>query len=192
MSTSPVLTEERPAADIEKKIKDIDQRLTDLRGQRQKAEVEVTRLTREESRLIRNYAEAIGREKHELRGEIDSVAEQRTDHEREMAGLAVAIAEAEQERTALLPEYEREWRLRSAQGRKKKLDELRKEHDKNLEKVRECDKALLDARVAAERSFFAWTTFKDQEAVNEQLAAQEVLKAEWQKNSGPNAPGNRS
>jgi chromosome segregation ATPase len=188
---SAIVQEIRPTSDVEKKICDIDRRLDDLRTRRQKAEMELDRVSREENRAIRNFAESVGREKNEHRRQLEVLAGQRIDFEREMAGLASAIAEAEQERAGLLPEFEALWKLRAAHERQKKLDALRGEHHKNLEAVRAADKALLAAREAAEKSFFAWTTFKDQEAVTERLAAQEALKLEWQKNAGPNAPGNR-
>ena len=68
---------------------------------------------------------------------------------------------------------------------RKSWTELHREHDKNLAVVRAADKALLVAREAAEKSFFALTAFKDQEAVTQRLAAQEKLKAEWQRYAGP-------
>jgi|SRR5580658_3302146 chromosome segregation ATPase len=166
-----IMEQEQARPEVDKKFRDIDRRLEDLRGRRQRTESELNRLAKEENRMIRVFAEADGREKAEIRGRIDAIASDRTDHEREMAGLASAIAEAEQERTALLPEFEAQWKMRSEAERKRKLEELRRVHNKNLEHVRDCDKALLAAREAAEKSFFAWTTFKDQEALNEQLAA---------------------
>ena len=183
--------EVRPAADIEQKIRALDARLDDLRTRRKRSETELDRLSKEESRLVRIFAQASGKEKTEIRGRVDAIARERSDRERDMQGLAVAIAEAEQERNSLLPEYEREWKLRSAQERKKKLDQLWQEHDRNLIRVRDCDQALQDARATADRSFFAWTSFRDQQALDEQLAAREALKTEWAKRSGPNAPGNR-
>jgi prefoldin subunit 5 len=179
--------EGRPVPDVEKKIRTIDERLNDLRGRRKKAEQELTRLTREENRLTRNFADATGREKADIRGKIDGIASDRTNQEREMAGLAAAIAEAEEERAKLLPEFEQAWTEQTKRDRQKKLDELHGEHDKNLAAVRAADKALMVARESADKSFFALTTFKDQEALSERLAAQEKLKAEWQRYAGPNA-----
>jgi hypothetical protein len=68
--------------------------------------------------------------------------------------------------------------------RRNKLEELRVAHNKNLERVRQADRALLAAQKAADKSFFALTAFRDQQAVAEQLAAQEVLKVQWQKSAG--------
>jgi FAD/FMN-containing dehydrogenase len=188
MSTSAVLTEqERPASAVETKIRALDSRLDDLRARRKKAEAELTRLTREENRMIRDFADATFREKSDIRGRLDGLAGDRTNQEREMAGLAAAIVEVEEERAKLLPEFERAWTEQAKRDRQKKLDELHREHDKNLAVVRAADKALLVAREAADKSFFALTAFKDQEAVTERLAAQERLKAEWQRYAGPNA-----
>lgn len=180
-----------PAAEIEQKIKAIDARLESLRTRRTRAETELNRLTREENKLIRVFAEADGKEKEEIRGRVDAITQERSDRERDMVGLAAAIAEAGQERTALLPEFEREWKLRAAQERKKKLQELWATHEANQKRVQDCEKARDDARVLANQSFFAFTAFRDQESIEEQLAAQEALKAEWQKRSGPFATSNR-
>ncbi len=188
MSTSAALTEqERPASAVETKIRALDSRLDDLRARRKKAEQELTPLTREENRLVRSFADSTGREKAGIRGRLDGIATDRTNTEREMAGLAAAIVEAEEERAKLLPEFERAWEEQAKRDRQRKLNELHREHDKNLAVVRAADKALMVAREAADKSFFALTTFKDQEAVTERLAAQEKLKAEWQRYAGPNA-----
>jgi len=186
-----VLELARPAADIEQKIRTIDTRLDSLRRRRTQAEAELNRLVREENKLIRNFANSEGREKQDIRARLSGLATDRTSQELEMQGLSVAIAEAEQERNELLPEYEREWKLRSAQERQRRLAELRRAHEANLAKVREADRMLQEARAAADRSFFDWTTFKDQQLIEEQLAAQEAHKAEWQKKSGPFSPQNR-
>lgn len=180
-----------PVTEIERKIRDIDQRLQNLRGRRQKAEAELKSVTREERRAIRNFAEATGPEKNELGRQLEVLAEQRTKPEREIDGLTLAIEEAEQERTTLLPEFEAQCKVRTEAARKRKLEELRRQHDKNLEAVRGADKALLVAREAAEKSFFDLTTFKDNEAEQERQRAWEAHKIEAQKNSGPLAPGNR-
>jgi hypothetical protein len=188
---SDVLEMARPAAEIEQKIRSIDMRLDDLRTRRKRAETELGCLSKEENRLIRIFAEADGKEKNEIRGRVDAIARDRSDRERDMAGLAAAIAEAEQERTALLPEFEAQWKFRSAQERKKKLQELWAAHEANQKRIQDCEKALDAARVLANQSFFAFTAFRDQQSIDEQLAATERLKAEWQQHSGPNAPGNR-
>jgi hypothetical protein len=192
MSANPTMVEEpRPAADVEQKIKALDARLDDLRNRRKRAEVELNRITREENKLIRIFAEADGHERHEIRGRLSGLATDRTSEELEMRGLAVAIAEAEQERTTLLPEFEAQWKVRSALERKKKLQDLWAAHEANQKRVQECEKALDDAKVLTNQSFFAFTTLRDQESINERLAATERLKEEWQRQSGPNAPANR-
>jgi hypothetical protein len=187
MSASPVLVDARPAPDIEKKIRGLDERLQDLRTRRDTSEKDLNRLSREEKRLIREFSEAIGCEKTEIRGRLDAIAVNRTNQEREMAGLAAAIAETEQDRAGLLPEWERVWEEKTRRDRAKKLEELRLVHDANLEAVRVADKLLLRAREQAEKSFFDWTTFKDQAAESERQQALNIAKQGWQRFSGPNA-----
>src|SRR5579871_6559541 len=172
---SQILEMTPPAAEVEQKIRAINVRLEGLRNRRTRAEAELNRLTHEENKLIRIFAEADGKEKAEIRGRVDVIAQERSDRERDMSGLAAAIAEAERERTALLPEFEREWTLRAAQERKKKLQELWAAHEANQKRIQDCEKALDDARVLANQSFFAFTAFRDQQFINEQLAAQEAL-----------------
>ena len=191
MSTNLMEQEARPAADIEQKIRALDTRLDDLRTRRRNAETELTRLSKEENRLIRAFAESAGKEKVEIRGRVDVIAGQRTDLEREMAGLAAAIAEAEGERTALLPAYESAWKLRTAQERTKKLEDLRLAHERDRLRVQNCEKALQEALDAEGRSRFAWVAFKDQAFLDEQNSILEAHKIEWQKNVGPNAAANR-
>ena len=190
MSTDLMEQEARPAADVEQKIRALDSRLEDLRTRRRSAETELTRLSKEENRLIRIFAEADGKEKTEIRGRVDVIARERSDREKDMAGLAAAIAEAEAERTASLPAYESAWKLRAAQERKKKLEDLRLAHERDRLQVQNCEKALQEALDAEGRSRFAWTTFKDQLFLEEQNAILEAHKMEWQRRSGPFAPAN--
>lgn len=187
---SDILEMQRPVPDVEAKIKSLDTRLEDLRTRRKDAENELNRLSKEENRLIRIFAEADGKEKTEIRGRVDVMGAQRTDLEREMAGLAAAIAEAEGERTALLPAYESAWKLRAAQERKKKQEDLRLAHERDRLRVQNCEKALQEALDAEGRSRFAWTAFKDQLFLEEQTAILEAHKMEWQKRSGPFATAN--
>ena len=121
MSASPVPVEERP--EVERRIRGIDDRRQDLRTRRSTAEKELNRLTKEESRLIRNFADATGRQKTEIRGRIDLIAIDRTNAEREMAGLAAAIAETEEDRNKLMPEFERAWEERTRREKAKKFFE---------------------------------------------------------------------
>ncbi len=173
--------------DVEVKFRALDSRLAELRNRRKVAEVELAKINREDTRLCRIYVEADQREKLEIRTRVDAIVGQRTDLERDMAGLATAIIEAEQERTALLPEFEALWVKRRAKQVKDKLEDLRRAHEQDQLKVRDCEKALQLAMEAELRSHFAWTSFKDQLAADERAAALEVLKAEWAKTAGPNA-----
>src|SRR5579864_7661979 len=178
---------QRPVPDVEAKIKSLDTRLEELRTRRTRAEGELNRLSKEENRLIRIFSEADGKEKTKIRGRVDVIAQERSDREKDMAGLAAAIAEAEQERAALLPEFEALWKLRSAQQRQKKLEELRRAHEQDQLRVHECEKTLQEALAAEGRSRFAWTAFKEQLFLDEQNAILEAHKVEWQKTAGPYA-----
>src|ERR1700691_2681924 len=162
--SAAIVEQERPLMDVERTITALDSRLDSLRTRRKKTEAELERLSRQEARLIRSFADEIGKEKQNLRKHIDAGADQRINLERELKGLIATISEAEEEREALLPTFESECKRRMETERRNKLEELRVAHNKNLERVRQADRALLAAQKAADKSFFALTAFRDQQA----------------------------
>jgi chromosome segregation ATPase len=186
MSTSAVLTEqERPASAVETKIRALDSRLDDLRARRNKAETDLATLGKRESKLIRNYADADNKEKHEMRGEVDRIAADRVNLERELRSLQIVQAEAEQERAALVPAFEAAWEERNREERKRKLAELEAVHNTNQQAIHDLEEKLFRAKETAQKSFFDLTTFRAIQAEQERQRTLEAAKISWQRFSGP-------
>jgi hypothetical protein len=168
-------------------VSKIDEHIESLRRRHASVVRELDDLIAEENRVLREFADADHDGRKNLDKTLSALTQKRTTLERESRALQLAIAETDQERQKVYPELER-LRLEAQHAeRSKKLDELRRAHEQDQQKVSACDRALADAMEKANRSYFALRAAVDQQAVDEQLVATERLKDEWQRNGGPNA-----
>jgi hypothetical protein len=168
-------------------ITKIDEHLDSLRRKHEAVALDLDKLITEEKCALREFAEADQDGRKGLDKRLSAITQQRATLERESRALQLAVAETTQERQKAYPELER-LRVEARQAeRQKKVDELRRAHEKDQQHERACDRALMEARERTNRSYFSWRAEVDQQAVDEQLAATERLKKEWQRNGGPNA-----
>jgi hypothetical protein len=168
-------------------VSKMDEHIESLRHRHASVVRELDDLIVEENRVLREFADADQNGRKNLDKTLSALTQQRMSLERESRALQLAIAETDQERQKVYPEFERLKVEAQHAERSTKLDELRRAHEQDQQHERACDRALMEAKEKTNRSYFLWRAAVDQQTVDEQLAATERLKEEWQRNGGPNA-----
>ncbi len=173
------------------KIAELDSKLQTLRPRLETLRAEVGVLIERENRQVRLFAEADRREKKQIDEALTEIVDKRGSLERECKAVSIFIAELEETRNQIMPEYERLVEAQRRAERRTKIEELRLAHQRDQQAEQRADRALVEARERSNRSFFLWRAALDQEAVDEMNASVQKQKEEWAKHSGPKAPNNR-
>lgn len=187
MATLSVIPTDR-LTQLRDAVRAADEATQKLRERDRALRADLDQLTEREQRAFRLFAEADKDENVKLEKQLAGMLESRTKAERELKAIALAIEEHDDERRQLLAELQPLEAEFNRAERRRQIAELNQALQRAQEYERECDRRLLDAREASNRAFFAWRAAVDQETLDEQAAALEVRKAEWQRHSGPNAP----
>lgn len=169
------------------RIRELDERLGILRPRLAALHEAIAQSSKKEKHLVRQLAEADGQAKKKIELALVENDEQRFSQEKESQGVTVAIAELEEMRAQIYPEYEQLWREEQKAEHKRKIEEARRAHEADQLAEQAADRKLVEARERSNRSFFFWKAIVEQEILDEQMAAHEKQKEEWGRHSGPNA-----
>jgi len=172
---------------LKENIAGIDERLGILHPRLRSLREEVAKLIEKENRHIRLFAEADHQEKQKIDQLLVEIVEQRASHERECKGLSIAIAELEETRNRIYPELQTLLEAEQRSERRMRIEELRRQHQRDQEAEQAADRALGEARATTTKSYFAWRSAKEQEALDAQAAALDKQKQVWAQHTGPNA-----
>jgi hypothetical protein len=168
------------------RIRGIDEKLGSLRPRLATLREDVAKLIEKENRHVRLYADADQRDKKKIDKLLTETVEQRASLERECKGLAISLAELEASRAELYPDYQKLMEEEHRQARRIKIEDLRKQHERDQLAEQKADAALAEARERTNRSFFNWRSALDQEIVDAQTTALNEQKENWARISGPN------
>ncbi len=169
------------------RIREIDEKIGSLRPRLANLREEVAKLIEKENRQVRLYAEADPRDKKKLDKSLTEIVEQRASLERECKGVAISLAELEASRAELSPNLQQLLETEQREERKRRIEELRRQHQADQIKEQEADRKLVEARDRTNKSFFLWKAALDQLAADAQADALSQQKEQWARISGPNA-----
>jgi len=176
MATSAALTNDRLSR-LRDEVRRLDEELGPLSKHAHDVRNQLNDVIQKQERAFRLFASADEDEKRKIEQQLESLAQTRIALERELRGTTLKIAEHREERDRLWRELGPLEELEKARERKERIEKLRREHERAQVHERACDQALVQARSTTNQAFFNWRAAVDQSAVDEQLAAQELIKS---------------